>query len=149
MLPETLVDRVAALKSIATRHAPVLEQLVLLDFLAEGHFGRHLRRMRETYAERLQALQGAVARDLAPWLTLSTIEAGLQTVGWLDGGWRDAGAARAARAAGVDVVALSRYCRDLRCRPGLLLGFGAVDLAEIARGARALARALRGVAARR
>ncbi len=149
VLPEALVDRVAALKSIATRHAPVLEQLVLLDFLAEGHFGRHLRRMRETYAERLQALHGAVARDLAPWLTLSTIEAGLQTVGWLDGGWRDAGAARAARAAGVDVVALSRYCRELRCRPGLLLGFGAVDPVEIARGTRVLARALRGVAGRR
>jgi GntR family transcriptional regulator/MocR family aminotransferase len=148
VVPDGLVDGVAALKSIATRHAPVLEQLVLLDFLAEGHFGRHLRRMRETYAERLSALRYAAAGDLAPWLTVSEIEAGLQTVGWLSAGMRDQAVARAARALDVEVTALSRYCRERRCRPGVLLGFGAVDPAEIVRGSRALARALRQVARR-
>ncbi|HEX3530828.1 MAG TPA: low temperature requirement protein A, partial [Thermoanaerobaculia bacterium] len=43
----------AAAKSVTSRHAAVPEQAVLCDFITEGHFGRHVRRMREVYAERL------------------------------------------------------------------------------------------------
>jgi GntR family transcriptional regulator / MocR family aminotransferase len=143
VVPEALVERLAALKSIATRHAPVLEQLVLLDFVADGHFGRHLRRMREAYAARLQALREGAARDLRPWITLSDIDAGLQTVAWLGGGVSDEAVARAARAVDVDVTPLSRYARERTCPPGLLLGFGGVDETALAWGTRTLARALR------
>jgi GntR family transcriptional regulator/MocR family aminotransferase len=51
-----LLDAFEATLSLTCRHAPVLEQLVLCDFIREGHFGRHLRRMREVYAERLSIL---------------------------------------------------------------------------------------------
>jgi len=50
VIPEDLVDRFAAAKSVASRHAPPFEQAVLSEFITEGHFGRHVRRMREVYA---------------------------------------------------------------------------------------------------
>src|SRR3984893_9557819 len=56
VVPPGLVDYVSATLSVTSRHAPLLEQAVLCDFITDGHFGRHLRRMREVYAERLSAL---------------------------------------------------------------------------------------------
>jgi GntR family transcriptional regulator/MocR family aminotransferase len=53
VVPPDMVDYVSATVSVTSRHAPLLEQAVLCDFIAEGHFGRHLRRMRQIYAERL------------------------------------------------------------------------------------------------
>jgi GntR family transcriptional regulator / MocR family aminotransferase len=47
VIPPDLVDYFATAISISSRHAPVLEQAVLCDFMVEGHFGRHIRRMRE------------------------------------------------------------------------------------------------------
>jgi GntR family transcriptional regulator/MocR family aminotransferase len=56
VIPSNLVAYFSAAKSVTTRHAPLLEQAVLCDFITDGHFGRHLRRTREVYAERLSVL---------------------------------------------------------------------------------------------
>jgi GntR family transcriptional regulator/MocR family aminotransferase len=137
------VDYFAAAKSITTRHAQLLDQAVLCDFITEGHFGRHLRRMRGVYAERLSALLQSAREKLAGWLDISDVEAGLQTVGWLRRGITDESAARAAAARNVDVIPLSRYTRGRAAREGLQLGFAAVDPREIQRGVKELAQALK------
>ena len=142
VIPPDLVDRFAAAISVTRRHAPVLEQAVLCDFLTAGHFGRHLRRMREVYAERLSVLLEVSRQRLAGLLDVSPTEAGLQTVGWLDGGIGGEEAAEAAAARGVDVIPLSDYSRGPLAREGLQLGFAAVDAREIHRGVRELAVAL-------
>ncbi len=142
VVPPALVDRFAAAKSVLTRHAPLTDQAILADFLVEGHLGRHLRRMREVYAERLSVLTEECGRRLAGLLELLPIEAGLQTVGWLAPGIRGAEAARAAAARDVEVIALDAFSRRPLARQGLQLGFAAVDPAEIRRGARELATAL-------
>ena len=72
-----LVDYVAAAKSTATSHSSLLGQVVLCDFITEGHFGRHIRRMREVYAERLQFLLSESRQRLKGLLETSEIEAGL------------------------------------------------------------------------
>jgi GntR family transcriptional regulator / MocR family aminotransferase len=142
VVPPDLVDIVAAAKSVATRHAPVLDQAILCDFITAGHFGRHLRRMREVYAERWGVLLEEAERHLSGLLEIAGVEAGLQTAGWLAPGVTGVGAARAAAAREVEVVPLSEY--DLRpsSREGLQLGFAAVDPHEIRRGVRSLALAL-------
>jgi len=142
VVPPDLVDRVAAAKSVVSRHAPLLDQAILCDFIADGHFGRHLRRMREVYAERLAVLLAESRAQLGGCLDVSPIEAGLQTVGWLAGGVTGLEAERAAAQRGVEVVALSRYARTPSTREGLQLGFAAVDAIEIRRGVRELAVAL-------
>jgi GntR family transcriptional regulator / MocR family aminotransferase len=145
VLPPDLVDRFAAAKSVLNRHAAPFEQTVLCDFITEGHFGRHLRRMREVYAERLSILVESARRKLAGLLELSSVEAGLQTVGWLCQGIDSAEARRAAKARKVEVIRLSIYSRGSMRREGLQLGFAAVNGQEIRRGVQQLAIALEGL----
>ncbi len=144
VVPPDLVPRFADTRSLTIRHPPVLEQAVLRDFIAEGHFGRHLRRMREVYAERLSVLLEAARQRLAGLLEISTVEAGLQTAAWLCGGIDGESAAKAAAARDVEVTPLSRHSRGPMAREGLQLGFAAVDAKEIRRGVRELAAALEG-----
>src|SRR5579864_4575186 len=142
VVPADLVDAVAAAQSVTNRHAPLLEQVVLADFVDGGHFGRHVRRMRQVYAERLSVLLECAAARLAGLLEISSVEAGLQTVGWLCDGIDGEAAARAAARRHVEVTPLSRYHRGAAAREGLQLGFAAVDPPEIRRGVGDLAAAL-------
>jgi GntR family transcriptional regulator / MocR family aminotransferase len=152
VVPLDLVDLVKAARATMSRHPHLLEQVVLCDFITEGHFGRHLRRMREIYAERLGILLDAARARLDGALDISTIEAGLQTVGWLTGsitaGSIDAeAAARALTARQVEVIPLSRYRTGAvpdpaDAREGLQLGFAAIDAHEIRRGVDELATVL-------
>jgi GntR family transcriptional regulator/MocR family aminotransferase len=144
VIPPDLMTRYAATISLTTRHAPLPEQAVLCDFIIEGHFGRHLRRMREVYAERLSILLESAREKLAGLLEISEIEAGLQTVGWLCEGIHGESAMRAAAVHGVEVFPLSRYTRGRVAREGLQLGFAALDAREIRRGVQDLAIALEG-----
>ncbi len=143
VLPPDLVDPFLALRFTADRYPPGISQAVLCDFIVEGHFGRHLRRMREMYAERLGLLQENARCYLAGVVELPPIQAGLNTPAYLVNGMSSVEAqARAAdrgiETAALDVFALKR--RDLR---GLLLGFAAFDAREIKRGVLTLAEALR------
>lgn len=144
VVPADLVDYVSATLSVTSRHAPLLEQAVLCDFIAEGHFGRHLRRMRKVYAERLSVLLECAGQSLAGLLEISGVEAGLQTVGWLSGGIDSELAAAAAAKRDVEVTPLSRYSHGRMKCEGLQLGFAAMDAKEIRRGVRELTIALAG-----
>jgi GntR family transcriptional regulator/MocR family aminotransferase len=141
VVPEDLMPRFLAAKSVSGR-APLLEQAMLTDFMAGGHFGRHLRRMRQVYGERLGVLLAEASRRLAGKLEICAVEAGLQTAGWLGDHISAVDAAAAAAARGVEVTPLSRYDRGSGCREGLQLGFAALDPDEIRRGVRELAAAL-------
>jgi GntR family transcriptional regulator / MocR family aminotransferase len=142
VLPPDLIERFAAAKTVLNRHAPPFEQTVLCDFIVEGHFARHLRRMREVYAERLSVLTESARQKLKGLLELSKVEAGLQTVGWLQQGIDSQAAKRAAAARKVEVTPLRAYSRGPLRREGLQLGFAAVNAQEIKRGVQQLALAL-------
>jgi GntR family transcriptional regulator/MocR family aminotransferase len=142
VVPPDLVERFAAARSLTNRHPPMLEQMVVCDFITEGHFGRHLRRMRQLYAERLSVLMDCARRQLAGLLEISPIEAGLHTVGWLAAGIAGDAAEQAARARNVEVVAMRHFHRAAMARDGLQLGFAAVNPREIRRGVDELARVL-------
>jgi GntR family transcriptional regulator / MocR family aminotransferase len=142
VLPPDLVDYVAATLSITSRHAPLLEQAVLCDFIADGHFGRHVRRMRGIYAERRAVLLECARERLTGLLDIIGVEAGLQTAGWLRDGIEGSAASAAAATREVEVTSLSRYHRGRVQQEGLQLGFAAVDAREIRRGVTELAAAL-------
>ena len=142
VVPARLMDYFEAILSLTIRHAPLLEQLVLTDFMTEGHFGRHLRRMRQVYGERLSALLEEARQRLAGLLEISNIEAGLQTAGWLCGGINAESAAAVAAERNIDVIPMGRYRCDRVVPEGLQLGFAAIETKEIRRGVRELAIAL-------
>jgi GntR family transcriptional regulator / MocR family aminotransferase len=142
VLPTDFADRVSATLSITHRHAPLMEQAVLCDFITAGHFGRHLRRMRQIYAERLNVLLHSARQNLSGVLEISGIEAGLQTVGWLQRGINAESAAAAAAKRNVEVTPISIYSHGNVASTGLQLGFAAIDAKEIRRGVQDLALAL-------
>jgi len=149
VVPPHLVDAVAGARAVLDRHSPVIEQAVVADFLAGGHFARHVRRMRTLYAERQAALVEAGRCELGGLLDLAPADAGLHLIGWLPPGVDDRAAAAAAHAAGVDTLSVSAHRADPPAmeaapaiRGGLLLGYAPVRPPRIRAATRALARAL-------
>ena len=140
VLPDRLVEPFAAALSLTWRHPSVLPQVVLAEFIAEGHFGRHVRRMRLLYAERAKALRRAVDRHLDGLLDLPAITAGLDAPAFLPKGSDDRQVARIALEAGVESRPLSSYAIGNKSPAGLVLGFAACGTKEIAAGAATLAR---------
>src|SRR5262249_5402008 len=120
-----LAEKFAAARFFVNRHSSVIDQAVMCDFITEGHFGRHLRRMRELYATRLGVLREAVDRRLRGLLELHSTEAGLNVLGSLVEGLGAEIAAKAAAEVGVEVVPLSRFVLKKPRPEALLLGFAA------------------------
>jgi GntR family transcriptional regulator/MocR family aminotransferase len=119
-----------------------LDQVVLREFIAEGHFGRHLRRMRDLYASRLAALIDGGRRYLDGILDISSVQAGLYTAAFLRNGLSSRTAEIRAAESGIETKALDRFTLQRPDPKGLLLGFAAFDEAEIRRGVVRLASAL-------
>ena len=95
------------------------------------------------YAARQAALLDAAQRELVGLLEVVPAEAGMHLVGYLPAGVDDRAASQRAAAHRVDAPALSAFALAPQPRGGLLLGYAAVDEAEIYAGARRLALALR------
>jgi GntR family transcriptional regulator/MocR family aminotransferase len=143
VVPPEMVDVFAAAQSVSTHHPPLLGQAVLCDFISEGHFARHIRRMREVYAERLGVLLKSAREKLNGLVEISNVEAGLQTIGWLREGAPAEDVAAAAGKKNVEVIPLRRYAYGRVRGNGIVLGFAAVEPRELRRGVEELAAVLR------
>ena len=142
VVPPDLIEAFVAARELTDRHPPTVDQAVLADFIAEGHFLRHLRRMRALYAERQAALVDAAARELPGLLDVNPAAAGMHLVGWLPEGTDDREASRRAAALGVEAPPVSLYGSVPGQRGGLMLGYAAVGETEMRGGVRRLAKAL-------
>jgi GntR family transcriptional regulator/MocR family aminotransferase len=142
VVPPDLVDSFVVARMLSDGGSSTINQAVLADFLVEGHFEHHLRRMRTLYAERQEALVEAARHDLAGLLDVEPCETGLHLVGWLPDGSDDVAAVQLAAEHGLAVRALSSMCIEPVARRGLLLGYGAIDEATIRAGVQQLARVL-------
>lgn len=148
VVPPALVDAFRAARATLDDHAPMTPQPALADFIAEGHFAAHLRRMRRLYAARQQALLAAASRHLAGLLDFTPDEAGMHLLASLgpdlSARMDDTAAAARAAAAGIAALALSAFYAGQPQRQGLLLGYAAFDAVAIEEAAKRLARALEG-----
>jgi GntR family transcriptional regulator / MocR family aminotransferase len=142
VLPVPLVDLFRAFRYRTDFRSLGLDQAVLCDFIADGHLGRHLRRMRNLYSSRLATLLDNGQRYLRGSLEISDVRAGLYTVGFLQNGMDSWQAEKEARTRGVEVFALDRYTLKRPDPKGVLLGFAAFDEAAIRKGLIQLAAAL-------
>lgn len=121
--PPSLVDLLTAVRASTDACPTLLDPATLALFMEEGHFARHIRRMRALYQERLDVLEDAVRRRLGGVMRLEKGSCGMHAVGWLTAGWDDREVSAKAAAAGLLVPALSRYRLQHAQPPGLLLGF--------------------------
>jgi GntR family transcriptional regulator / MocR family aminotransferase len=141
--PSDLFPAFVRARCLAGHQSPTLEQAVLADFIGEGHFARHIRRMRALYAERQQTLLKAGRSELNGLLEIKPGAAGMHLIGWLPEDIDDTSAFRAATAAGVEVTPVSAYSIKPQKRGALRLGYTGYKPREIWRATRQLATALR------
>ena len=134
VLPPSLIEPMLELRFAVDRHPPSVDQAILCDFITEGHLGRHLRRMRELYAERFCALYGHALHYLDGLAEVPLIQAGLNAPAILKNGMTGLEAQKAASARGIEAARIDRFAWKTRPLEGLLLGFAAFEPEEI-RGA--------------
>jgi GntR family transcriptional regulator/MocR family aminotransferase len=145
VLPPPLVEPFIAAKWLTDRHTATFEQEVLADFVADGHFERHLRRARTRNAARRKALLDALDEHLGDRVEIMGANAGVHLVVWLrDESPRGLGRVIAAAAeAGVGVYPVAPYYIEPPRRAGLILGYASLTEHEIRTGIGRLAAAVR------
>jgi GntR family transcriptional regulator / MocR family aminotransferase len=124
------------------RQPSTLCQAVVTEFMQEGHFAGHLRRMRVLYREQRDALASALVRRLGDDLTVDVPDQGMHLVAYMRKGVSDTAIERSAREAGVIVRATSRMYLKAPPRSGLMLGFSGYPRRTIEAGIARLAQAI-------
>ncbi|SAK52433.1 GntR family transcriptional regulator [Caballeronia hypogeia] len=147
--PERAVPRFEQLTKSMNAGSPYLYQAAVADFIAQGHFARHLKRMRALYAERRALLANAIVKAFGERVSIDLPTGGMHLVAIFnarpDGPVDDMAIAARARESGLAVIALSAWYLNARTKPmlrGIVAGFANVgDAAEATRLARMLRRA--------
>jgi GntR family transcriptional regulator/MocR family aminotransferase len=141
--PIELLQGFIAARRLVDVHLPLLEQMALADFMAEGHFAHHLRKMRLLYLERRNALVDALRQELGHILDVALPEAGMHLVAWLPAGMSGQAVAQRAAEEGLYILPISQLSLQPGQRDGLMLGFAGASPAELQAGVQTLALALR------
>jgi GntR family transcriptional regulator/MocR family aminotransferase len=124
VIPRDLVERFVSVRASMDIFPPYLYQEVLTDFMNLGHFGRHLRKMRELYRERRTVLVENLKSEFGDLLEVHGTEAGMHLTVTLPKGMRDREVAEKAAKNGLWVWPLSPCYFGKKPRQGLILGFG-------------------------
>lgn len=133
VLPAPLVEPFRRANARLHREAQYPVQAALGEFIAAGHFSRHVRRMRECYRQRQALLRRALAPAVARGLVLSEGQAGMHLVAWLDDPALEAALVERGEAAGITLSPLSGFYQQAPGRPGLVLGYAGTRDEEILR----------------
>jgi GntR family transcriptional regulator / MocR family aminotransferase len=131
VIPPDLVERFIAVRFAMDIYPPYLCQEVLADFMNMGHFGRHIRKMRQVYNERRKVLVESLRDQCGDLLEIHGIEAGMNLVATLPKGFRDQEIAARAAQEKLWLLPLSRNYLGRSARQGLHLGFGSVPAKQI------------------
>ncbi|MAB12877.1 PLP-dependent aminotransferase family protein [Parvibaculum sp.] len=142
IVPPALAEPFSVAIRLTGHIPPASLQAALAEFIEEGHFGAHVRRVRQVYARRRAILLEELDTTLARWLRPAPGEGGLQLAALLPPGADDAKAAAAARRADIHATALSAYRLAPGGRPGLHMGYAGVPDDALRKGARTLATVL-------
>ena len=145
VVPPPLVDAFHRGKAALDRSTALMQQVVLADFIAGGHFHRHIKRTHALYDERRGVLVDALERALGEQVAIGPSNAGLQLAVAFRRSLDDQAFAVRAEAKGIEVRALSTFYLDQATQTrasGLLLGYSCVAPADIRPGVAVLARLL-------
>jgi len=130
VVPLDLVDRFVVTRRVMDLGSPSFHQEVLADFIEEGHFERHIRRMRTFYGELRRLLVRSLREHMDTTLSLVGDEAGMHVTAMLHTAHCDEEVATRAVRQKLSLWPLSRLYLN-RPRQGFVLGFGGVTPLEI------------------
>lgn len=138
VIPKDLVETFSNVRRSMDICPPAFMQAVLTDFLREGHFALHIRRMRRRYRERRTALVDAIRTTLGEEFRVVGEQAGMHLVVELPAGLSDRAVAKAAAEVELWTMPLSWCYAGRSRRQGLVLGYGGSTVPEIRAGVRRL-----------
>ncbi|MNI43350.1 HTH-type transcriptional regulatory protein GabR [compost metagenome] len=130
VVPVTEVARFRRQAALTACNVPLLWQQTLADFIRDGHFWRHLKKMRQHYSQRRQWMESALTEY---GFTVVPQQGGIQLVISVSG--EDTALVRKANQAGLAVQALSQWRITSTGEGGILLSFTNIPSVEIARQA--------------
>jgi GntR family transcriptional regulator/MocR family aminotransferase len=143
VVPPSLWQRFVDARLAFDLFSPTLYQVVLAEFLREGHFARHLRHMRGVYRARRDALLAGLARHCGDMLTVHNADAGLHVAVRLPAGLDDGNVVQRMADRGLTATALSTCYAGTSRQSGLLLGFGGFTERRLLDATRVLGEILR------
>jgi len=123
VLPDTLAHDFRRAHARLHREGNYPVQSALAEFIASGHFTRHIARMRAAYRQRQACLRKALAPAVAKGLELSDGHAGMHLLAKLDTLAEEDLLVKHAGKAGITLSPLSRYYLSGNKRPGLVIGY--------------------------
>lgn len=131
VVPADLIPAFSAVRDASDIFTPTLYQAVLADFIGEGHFARHIRRMRMLYMDRRRALVNALRAQLGDIVEVIGAEAGMHLVALLPPETEDVAVSKQAAQNGISAMPLSTCYLKRPTRRGLILGYGGVSTRQI------------------
>jgi len=148
VLPAEMVQAFARRRAVDVRHSEVSTQAVMAEFMAAGHFQRHVRRMRRAALSRRNVLLAEWPQAIPGVGPLPAVAAGLHLTVPVDSLARERELIELATAVGVEINGLSSYSlpnssNPAQQRTGLVLGFAAVPEAQISLALKCLAQVWR------
>src|SRR5215475_4464824 len=123
VIPRAQLEAFVTARYLIDRQPATMWQAVASDFMQQGHFAAHIRRMRQLYREQRDALASTLERRAGGKLEVALPDQGMHLIAYLKDGSSDLAVEAAARRAGIVVRAISRFYRAARPRSGLMLGF--------------------------
>ncbi|MCD9185893.1 MAG: PLP-dependent aminotransferase family protein [Pyrinomonadaceae bacterium] len=143
VVPPDLVDVFTVARAFNDAHSSVVNQAILAEFISEGHFARHVRRMRRLYEERQEILVREVKNKLADFIEIEKSEAGMHLIGWLRHDLNEEKIAAEASKKNIKLSAVSSYYSGKPPRKGFIFGYTAFDELQIKEAIAKLAEILR------
>ncbi len=138
VIPSDLVDHFVAVRHAIDVSPPHLYQAVLADFINEGHFSRHVRRMRLAHGERREVLVDCINKELGSAFQICGAAAGLHLTLRLPRGYRDVAVSERAARQNLWLWPLSPSYFGPTSQQGLILGFGGMTAGGIPHAVRRL-----------
>ncbi|MBH1964112.1 MAG: PLP-dependent aminotransferase family protein [Comamonadaceae bacterium] len=123
VVPETLIEKFRDAANHVGGLGSILSQATVADFMEQGHFARHLRKMRSLYATRRGFLVDALSQTFGSRLHVQPQAGGIHVLAHLNTSQQDKVLANAAQAQGLAVEALSNWRMRKSRQGGLLMGF--------------------------
>ncbi|MBL8578808.1 MAG: PLP-dependent aminotransferase family protein [Mesorhizobium sp.] len=138
IVPPELVEAFDKAVSITGQFAPLLLQATINDFIKQGYFATHLKRMRRLYARRQANFVQLCREHLGEWVTVTENDSGMQLLASFKRPLNDLDVVAAAVKEGLDVQAVSIDYHSTEPEHGLLLGYTSMDERQILRAVLAL-----------
>jgi GntR family transcriptional regulator/MocR family aminotransferase len=144
VVPRDLVERFVAMRQLMDLCPSHGNQAVLADFIREGHFSRHIRKMRKLYAERRHLSVEELERELGDSCRVIGAQAGMHVTLMINSGMNDQAIAAKAIQRKLLLSALSLSYVGSKPQQGFVLGFGNTQTRHIPAAVRSLKKLLIG-----